>query len=165
MEINLKSQIINPLKIQRYYKVTEHEIELLKQWIKVCSSASRSVHDSIDDPTLIEIEFLMSIPPGSLAEDTVTDVVLKIFEPSGDYAKVDFNTFFSITDSVRDIVFAYISSFFKIETWDGVDHEAGINPFQCGVDLWNAGLVASFDGKKWRLHAGSKADIVYEIVV
>ena len=33
----------------------------------------------------------------------------------------------------------------------------------CGVKLWNRGLVPSFDGKIWRLHAGKKAKIVFEI--
>jgi hypothetical protein len=30
------------------------------------------------------------------------------------------------------------------------------------INLWNAGLVPSFDGTTWRLHSGSDADIVYE---
>ena len=34
---------------------------------------------------------------------------------------------------------------------------------QSGIDLWEAGLVPSFDGKAWRLHAGKNAKIVYEM--
>jgi len=30
------------------------------------------------------------------------------------------------------------------------------------IELWNAGLIPSFDSKTWRLHSGEKAEIVYE---
>jgi hypothetical protein len=35
-------------------------------------------------------------------------------------------------------------------------------PFQSLVDLWEQGLVPSFDGKVWRLHTGPTAKIMYE---
>ena len=55
--------------------------------------------------------------------------------------------------SVRSSVWAYFSSFFAIEyKFD----------FSSVANLWNAGLVPSFDGKVWRLHSGKSADIVYE---
>jgi len=43
------------------------------------------------------------------------------------------------------------------------DHPEGINPFQPCIDLWERGLVPSFDGKTWRLHSGSEAKVVYEL--
>ena len=55
----------------------------------------------------------------------------------------------SVWDSVR----AYMSSFFKIK----YTHD-----FSYAIKLWNSGFVPSFDGKKWRLHSGKNADIVYE---
>ena len=61
------------------------------------------------------------------------------------------------------IVWAYISSLFPgIKTWKRIDHPKGENPFQPCIDLWHRGFVPSFDGKIWRLHAGEKAEIVWE---
>jgi hypothetical protein len=34
--------------------------------------------------------------------------------------------------------------------------------FSSNNKLWDRGLVPSFDGKKWRLHSGPKAKIVWE---
>jgi hypothetical protein len=69
----------------------------------------------------------------------------------------------SLGASVGASVGAYISSFFYgIEKWKGIEHKAGENPFQSGIDLWKRGFVPSFDGEKWRLHTGPNAKIVYE---
>ncbi len=62
----------------------------------------------------------------------------------------------SIGDSVWASVLAYTTSFFKIE------HKKGINPLKPSIDLWEQGLVPSFDGKFWRLHSGKNAEIVYK---
>jgi hypothetical protein len=70
----------------------------------------------------------------------------------------------SVGDSVWDSVWAYISSLFpNIKKWEYIDHAEGVNPFQAGIDLWNMGLVPTFDGKIWRLHKGKRAEIVLEI--
>ena len=70
----------------------------------------------------------------------------------------------SVWASVRDSVWAYISSLFpNIKKWEYIDHAEGVNPFQAGIDLWNMGLVPTFDGKIWRLHKGKRAEIVLEI--
>ena len=68
----------------------------------------------------------------------------------------------SVGDSVRASVWAYISSFFEIKKWKYIDHP-GVNPFQSCIDLWESGLVPNFDGTTWRLHAGEKAVVVYEL--
>ena len=69
----------------------------------------------------------------------------------------------SVWDSVWDSVGAYVSSLFPgITKWKYIDHPPGQNPFQPGIDLWKAGLVPSYDGEVWRLHAGEKAEVVYE---
>jgi hypothetical protein len=68
----------------------------------------------------------------------------------------------SVGDSVWASVGAYISSFFILPEWKYVKHEPGVNPFQPMIDLWNAGLIPSFDGKVWRLHAGKDAAVVWE---
>jgi hypothetical protein len=70
----------------------------------------------------------------------------------------------SVGDSVGDSVRAYISSLFpNIKEWKNIDHPKDINPFQSCIDLWNSGLVPSYDGSIWRLHSGKKANIVYEL--
>jgi hypothetical protein len=69
----------------------------------------------------------------------------------------------SVWNSVRVSVGAYISSFFDLKEWKYIKHEPGENPFQPCIDLWEQGLVSSFDGKTWRLHGGEKAEILYEM--
>jgi hypothetical protein len=68
----------------------------------------------------------------------------------------------SVGDSVGDSVGAYVGSFFKLPSWKFDGKTVKRYPFRAGADLWEAGLVPSFDGKTWRLHAGPDAKIVYE---
>jgi hypothetical protein len=70
----------------------------------------------------------------------------------------------SVVGSVGSSVWAYFSSLFpNVKNWKYIDHKEGENPFQCGAELWRRGLVPSFDGDVWRLHAGEKMEVVYEI--
>jgi hypothetical protein len=60
---------------------------------------------------------------------------------------------------------AYTGSFFLLprEAWKYTEKVPGKGyPFQPCVDLWEQGLVPSFDGKTWRLHGGKDARILYE---
>jgi len=59
----------------------------------------------------------------------------------------------SVWESVRASSWAYFSSFFDI------DYKFD---FSSAVNLWEAGLVPSFDGTTWRLHTGKPARVVYE---
>jgi len=68
----------------------------------------------------------------------------------------------SVRDSVRDLVKAYVGSFFTLPQWKGSKHKKGKYPFQAAVDLWNRNLLPSFDGETWRLHTGPDAKIVWE---
>jgi len=75
-----------------------------------------------------------------------------------------------VWDSVGDSVGAYIGSLFpNIKKWKYVNNRKSPfqkikgYPFQSAVKLWKQGLVPSFDGKNWRLHAGKKAKVVFEI--
>ena len=76
---------------------------------------------------------------------------------------VRYSVWDSVWDSVGASVWAYISSFFQLDQWKGIEHEKGVNPFQSGIDLWEAGFVPSFDGDLYRLHSGKDAKVVYEI--
>ena len=72
----------------------------------------------------------------------------------------------SVWDSVGGSVRGYIGSFFKLERsqWKYTDKiKTSGYPFQSVVDLWGMGLVPSFDGTTWRLHAGEKAKVVFSI--
>jgi hypothetical protein len=71
----------------------------------------------------------------------------------------------SVRASVGDSVRAYYGSFFILPRHDW-KYTENVNteeyPFQCLVTLWEHGLVPSFDGKTWRLHAGENAKILWE---
>jgi hypothetical protein len=49
-----------------------------------------------------------------------------------------------------------------LQQWKYIKHPKGKNPFQPCIDLWNKGLVPSFDGKIWRLH-GKEGKVIFEI--
>ena len=68
-------------------------------------------------------------------------------------ASVGASVWASVGASVWASVWAYISIFFDIE------YKIDLSP---AIELWNAGLIPSFDSKTWRLHSGEKAEIVYE---
>ena len=70
----------------------------------------------------------------------------------------------SVWDSVGGFIYAYIGSFFNLsrDKWKGTDKvKCDGYPFQSAVDLWNDGLVASFDGKLWRIHGGKEASMLW----
>jgi hypothetical protein len=71
----------------------------------------------------------------------------------------------SVWASVRDSVEAYAGSFFILPR-DAWKHTENIKtdeyPFLPLVKLWEMGLVPSFDGKKWRLHGGTDAKLMWE---
>ena len=115
--------------------VTDKHKKLLKEWDSVRNSVRGSVWVSVLDS----------------ARNSVLDSV-----------RVSFRDSFS--DSVSDHIYAYISSAFpKINKWKYINHEDGINPFQSGIDLWNDGFIAGFDGKTWKLYSGTNTEIVFEI--
>jgi len=72
----------------------------------------------------------------------------------------------SVRDSVWDSIWIQIGSLFNIPrgTWQSCEKltDQGY-PFQSCVDLWNLGLVPSFDGRVWRLHGGPKVAVLFEI--
>jgi hypothetical protein len=68
-------------------------------------------------------------------------------------------------DSVRDSVGAYQGTYFNLSRKDWKYTEkikTKDYPFQPLIDLWEIGLVPSFDGKIWRLHGGKDAKILWQ---
>jgi len=140
--------IVNPLLLSKVTKVTKEQIKLLKNWSSVWDSVRDSVRNSIGDSVRNSI--------GDSVWDSVRDSVWDSVRDSvrnsiGD--SVRNSVWNSVWDSVWDSVLAYISSFFDIKYKYG---------FSSAIQLWESGLIPSFDGKTWRLHSGEKADIIYE---
>ena len=139
--------IKNPLLVERKHpEPSAEEISLLKRWASVGASVWASVGASV----------------GASVWASVWD---SVWDSVGDSVRA--SVWASVWDSVRASVWAsvwaYISSFFALNEWKLNGKIVSENPFQPAIDLWEAGLVPSFDGEIWRLHAGKKAQIVYEM--
>ena len=130
--------IVHPLKdIPKVERVEEKHLELLREWASVRDSIRDSIRDSVWKSVGDSV--------GAFVRSSVRDSVRA-----------------SIWDSVWDFLYAYISSFFTIEKRKYIDHEPFTNPFQPAIDLWEMGIVPSFDGNVWRLHSGKKADVIWK---
>ncbi len=143
---------INPLEI-KIHKVTKADIANLKKW----ASARVSVRDSV------RVSVWDSV--GDSVRDSVGDSVwASVRDSVRDSVRVSVGD--SVRDSVWDSVRAYFGSLFpNIKQWEGAPKDIEGYPYQSCVDLWKRGFISSFDGKKWRLHQGKDAKIVYEMEV
>ena len=137
--------IYHPLKKTRY-RVSKKDIENLKQWVSVWYSVRYSVRVSVGDSVVDSVGYSVWDSVRGSVEDSVRASV-----------------WYSVWGSVVGSVGAYVSSFFALDKWKGIDNKPGENPFQCGIDLWERDLVPSFDGITWRLHSGPNGKIVYEM--
>ena len=129
--------IMNPFTDKRRRKVNKKDIARLQEWVKVRHSVSDSVSDSVWDSVWDSV--------GNSVGHSTWESVWE-----------------SVWASVWDSVYSYISSFFVLDNWKYIEHEKGVNPFQSCIDLWESGLVPSFDGSTWRLH-GHKGKVLFEI--
>ena len=127
--------IIHPFKLG-VVKPTKKDIELLKVWASVWDSVRDSVWDSVG---------------ASVGDSVWASVGASVGDSVGD----------SVWASVGDSVWAYTSGYFDLAKWQHIKHTKGRNPYQPLITLWEKGLVPSFDGKKWQLHSGEKAKIVW----
>ena len=135
--------IKNPLLVEsKHPEPNAEEISLLKRWASVRASVVDSVGASVRASVVASV--------GASVRASVWDSVWA--------SVVD-----SVWSSVVASVWAYISSFFALDEWQLNGEIVRENPFQPAIDLWEARLVPSFDGEIWRLHAGKKAQIVYEM--
>ncbi len=153
---------VNPLKIKAE-PVSHEDILLLKEWDSVRNSAGESVWDSVKESVWDSVGISVWDSVGRSVGRSVRDsVCVSVWDSVGRSVRRLVGS--SVGDSVGGLTYAYISSLFpNIKDWKYVEYKEGVNPFQSGIDLWNKGLVPSFDGNIWRLHAGEKADVVFEI--
>ena len=147
--------IVHPLKVARKGPATKDEIAKLKKWASVYASVRDSVWASVGTSVGASVWASVYASVGTSVGASVWASV---------YASVGGSVWGSAYASVRDSVWAEISSFFQLQQWKFLKHPKNENPFQPCIDLWEAGLVPSFDSKTWRLHAGEKAEVVYEWV-
>ena len=142
---------VNPLLVKRkHLEPNAEEISVLKRWASVWDSVRDSVRASVRDSVRASVRVSVGTSVGVSVGTSVGD-------------SVGTSVWDSVRDSVWASVWAYISSFFALDEWQLNGKTVRENPFQPAIDLWEAGLVPSFDGKIWRLHAGKDAQIVYEM--
>jgi hypothetical protein len=132
--------IINPfINIQTIKKVKE-DLILLKQWDSVRNSVRNSVGDSVRN---------------SVGDSVWNSVRNSVGDSVGDYIEnsvrnsVGDSVGYSVRNSVWNSVFAYISSFFGVKT------------FQSIIDLWEKGIIPVYDGKIWYL-LGHEGKIIWK---
>lgn len=152
-KVLIRKEIINPLELEPP-KITDEHILLLKRWDSVRDSAQDSVLDSVRGSVWGSVWGSVRDSVPDLVQDLVWDSVL--------YSVSDL-VGYSIRGSIWDSGHAYIGSFFRLDKWEYVEHKKGEYPFQPVVDLWEQGLVPSFDGTTMRLHGGKKAKVLFEI--
>ena len=135
--------IINPFSLD-IAKISNEDIILLKQWDSVWASIQASVWDSVWASVWASIQASVWASVWDSVRVSVWDSVrVSVGDSVWDSVRV------SVGDSVR----AYISSFFNINyKYD----------FSSVNELWNKGIVPSFNGKTWRLHSGKDATIIYK---
>ncbi len=176
---------INPLKIQAN-KVTKKEIALIKEWASVRNSFKNSVSNSV----LISIKEngyynVREDVENSIWHNIGEDLWDRVWDSAWDnlwksaggsvrdsegnrvldnigFTGYRHNAQDSIVQSIMDSIRAYMGSLFpEIKKWKYIRCRKRY-PFQPAVELWKKGFIASFDEKKWRLHAGIEAKIVWE---
>lgn len=146
----------NPLLIEH----AEIDVQLLTIWDSVRTPVRDSVWDSVADSVGAPVRDSVMYSVWDSVRASVWDLVMYSVADSVGASVWDL-VWALVRDSVRESVAAYIGSLFpNIEKWHHVNHKIGEYPFQSAVKLWNEGLVPSFDGEIWRLHAGEKAKVV-----
>ncbi len=117
-------------------------------WNSVWNSVWASVRDSVWASVGASVRDSVWASVGASVRDSVWDSVWD-----------------SVRASVWDSVGAYYGSFFQLprDAWKYTDTiKTDDYPFLPAVKLWEQGLVPSFDGKKWRLHGGKDAKVLWE---
>ncbi len=161
--------IVKPFELPKVEQVTDEQIGWLKEWASVWAS----VRDSVRDLVWSSVRDLVRDSVRDLVWSSVRDLVgASVWDSVGSsiWALVGDSVRDLVLDSVRDLVGASVWASVRDSVWASVgayfSSFFAINykyNFSSVANLWNAGLVPSFDGKVWRLHSGKSADIVYEL--
>ena len=159
-KILVRKAVVRPFKITPPKKITKEHIDLLKEWDSVGASVWDSVRASVGDSVGASVWASVWDSVGASVWDSVRDSV-------GDSVRASVwdSVRDSVGDSVRDSVWAYTGTFFLLprDAWEYTENvKTDEYPFLPLVKLWEQGLVPSFDGKKWRLHGGEDAKILWE---
>ena len=144
-KILVRKPIVNPFTIVPPKKITKKHLALLKKWDSVGSSVRGSVWGSVGDSVW-----------GSVGSSVWSSVRGSV------WSSVRGSVWDSVWSSPWGSVWGYIGGFFNLprKDWKYTEKIKGKGyPFQSVVDLWDLGLVPSFDGQIWRLH--SKNGIVW----
>ena len=156
--------IVNPLELPKVEQVTDEQIGWLKDWssvkdsvwalvgASVRASVGASVRASVGNSVGASVRASVGNSVWNSVGDSVWD---SVWDSVGASVRnlVGASVGDSVGASVWASVWAYVSTFFAI------DHK---HDYSSAMKLWEAGLVPSFDGTMWRLHSGTKADVVYE---
>ncbi|MCK5017504.1 MAG: hypothetical protein KAS32_10595 [Candidatus Peribacteraceae bacterium] len=152
--------IFRPFEDADRKRVTKKDLILLKEWASVWDSVWASVRASVRDSVWASVRDSVRDSVWASVRDSVRASVWASVRASV-WASVRASVWDSVRDSVWDSMWAYWGSFFILEKWRYIEHAKGVYPYQSIVDLWHKGIVPSFDGKIWRLHA--KSGILKEI--
>lgn len=162
--------IRNPLLVERKHpEPSTEEISMLKRWVSIKALNWDSVMTSVMTSARASVmgsvwDSVGALVMASIKASVMGSVMDLIWNSVGDSvgALAWYSIWDSVWDSVMASVWAYISSFFVLDEWQLNGKIVRENPFQPAIDLWEVGLVPSFDGKVWQLHAGKDARVVYE---
>ena len=124
--------------------------KLLKEWVAVQDSVWYSVRDSVRDSVWDRVQ-------GSVRGSIGYSVWYSVWD------SVRNSVVNSVRASVWNSIYAYMGGLFpSIKKWKGIE-KLGLDPWRPLLTLWYGGYVPSFDGTTWKLHAGEKAEIVFEL--
>jgi len=176
--------IVNPFGLPKVEKPTDEQIGWLKDWSSVWGSVRASVWSSVGDSAWDSVRYSVVNSVGAsvrasvwaLVGVSVRDLVGALVWDSA-WDSVGASVVNSVGASVRASVWALVGDLVGALVWDSAWDSVGASVgayfssffainykynFSSVANLWNAGLVPSFDGKVWRLHSGKDAKIIYE---
>ena len=163
--------IVHPFRdVKPRKRITKGDLLLLKEWDSVRDSIRDSIRNSVGDSVWdyvwrsVRDSVRSSVGSSvcSSVEDFVRNSVCSSITDSV-WRSIRDSVGISVWSSVGDFIGAYITSFFNLKKWKDINNRPYENPFQSSIDLWNKGIVPSFDGETWRLHTGPDGKIIKEL--
>ncbi|MDD5220865.1 MAG: hypothetical protein PHV11_09880 [Candidatus Bipolaricaulis sp.] len=161
----IRKPIIRPFRdVTPPKKITKRHLDLLKEWASVWASVRASVGASVWDSVGASVGDSVGDSVGASVWDSVgASVGDSVWDSVGD-SVVD-SVWDSVEASVGDSVRAYCGSFFHLprKAWKYTENiKTKGYPFQPLADLWNMGLVPSFNGTTWQLHGGRDGTVLWQ---